>query len=106
MILTNKFMSKLYYTAPEDKIFDEVREKATEVWKQYDNSYGYVDEKLNWIKDWKNVEDNVMSLVGMFDMNNQRKLARLLSDEAKEAIRVRLIDGGNDDDFISTIGFN
>ena len=68
-------MEKLYYTAPSDEIFEEVKQKAIEVWSGYDNQYGYVDEKVGQIKDIKNIQDNVMFIVAMFDSNNQKKLA-------------------------------
>jgi len=48
-------MSKLYYTAPTNEIFEEVKAKAIEIWQTYDNTYGYADEKVNKIKDLENV---------------------------------------------------
>jgi len=86
--------AKLYYTPPSDEIFEEVKEKAIEIWKGYDNTYGYQDEKVNRIKDLQNVEDNVMYIVAMFDLGNQTKLANSLSHEARMAIKARMIDGG------------
>ena len=88
-------MSKLYYTAPSDEIFEEVKQKAIEVWSKYDNQYGYVDEKVGQIKDIRNIKDNVMFIVAMFDSNNQKKLADKLSDETRKALRERMIDGGS-----------
>ena len=85
---------KLYYTPPSDEIFEEVKEKAIEIWKGYDNTYGYQDEKVNRIKDLQNVEDNVMYIVAMFDLGNQTKLANALSHPARMAIKARMIDGG------------
>ena len=71
-----------------------------EIWDTYDNTYGYVDEKVNRIKDIKNISDNVMSIVGMFDISNQSILANKLSEESRKAIRDRMIDGGNDESYI------
>lgn len=86
--------AKLYYTPPTDAQFEEVKEKSIEVWNTMDNTYKYVDGKIARIKDIKNVEDNFMYMVAMFDSNNQSKLASKLSAETRQAIRDRMIDGG------------
>jgi len=83
----------IYYTAPSEDQFNELKQKAIEVWNNYDNEFGYVDEKVNMIKDIKNVRDNFMYIVAMFDSNNQRILAGKLSDETRQAVRARMIDG-------------
>ena len=87
-------MSNLYYTAPKQEIFDEVKEKAIKLWNTYDNTYGYVDEKVGGIKDLENISDNVMYIVAMFDLINQRKLFSSLTELARYAINDRIIDGG------------
>jgi hypothetical protein len=90
-------MAKLYYMPPSDELFEEVRKAAMELWKEVDtdnDKYGYATEKINCIKDIKNVEDNFMYMVAMFDIYNQGKLADVLSEEAREAIRDRMLDGG------------
>jgi hypothetical protein len=86
-------MSKLYYTPPSNKIFKEVKLRAIEIWKKYDNTYGYADEKINRIKDMKNIEDNMMYIVAMFDLSNQIKLINKLSIDARNAIKERMLDG-------------
>ena len=88
-------MKDLYYTAPTNKAFNEVKEKAIEIWKTYDNKFGYVDEKVNRIKDIKNVEDNVMFIIALFDSNNIKLLALSLSKETRKAVSDRMVDGGN-----------
>jgi hypothetical protein len=90
-------MNNLYYTAPSQEIFDEVKNKAMELWKEVDtdnDKYGYASEKIARVKEIDNISDNVMAIVGMFDINNQIKLANKLSGEARNAIRERMIDGG------------
>ncbi len=87
-------MVRLYYTPPSDMIFHEIKTKAIELWQTYDNEFGYVDEKLGTIKNITNLRDNFMYIVAMFDMQNQRKLADMLSEKAKEAVRKRMVDGG------------
>lgn len=84
-----------YYDAPEDKIFDELKQKATEIWSSYDDQFGYATNKINNIKDVKNIRDNFMYMVAMFDLQNQAKLSTLLSEDAKKEIRDRMLDGGN-----------
>lgn len=68
-----------------DKLFNELKNAAIEVWQDYDNSYGYVDEKIAMMQ-FKNVGDNYGTIIGMFDVHNQRKLYDRVSNEAKELI--------------------
>lgn len=93
-------MENLYYTAPSDEIFLEVLEAALEIWASYDDTHGYATEKINRIKDLKNISDNVMYIVAMFDTPNQNRLANKLSPEARQALRDRMIAGGNDESLI------
>jgi hypothetical protein len=87
-------MIDLYYTPPTDKQFIELKEKAIKIWQTYDNQFGYVDEKVNSIKDIKNIEDNFMFIVAMFDPDNQAKLSSMLSQETRKAVSDRMIAGG------------
>jgi len=90
-------MIELYYTAPTDEVFEEVKQKAIELWPEVDidhNKFGYATEKINQIKDIQNVSDNMMYVVAMFNFGNQRLLADKLSEESKKQIRERMIDGG------------
>lgn len=81
---------KYYYSAPSERIFKNIKKCAIEIWKTYDNEYGYVDEKVNRIKDLKNVEgrmgtvSNALFMVNMFDFNNKAKLFKKLSTEGKK----------------------
>jgi hypothetical protein len=70
-----------YYTAPSDKVFNDIKENAIKIWKTYDNTYGYQDEKINAIKDIKNFKDNAWFIVAMFDGNNQDKLINMCKPE-------------------------
>lgn len=87
-------MSNLYYIPPTSRQFEELKAKAIEVWSEYDNEFGYVDEKVGQIKDIGNIRDNFMFIVAMFDTPNQAKLARKLSSETRKAVRDRLVAGG------------
>lgn len=94
---------KLYYTPPSQEIFDEVKQKAMYLWKEIDtdnDKYGYTTEKISRIKDITNIQDNMMFMVAMFDIHNQEALASLLSDQARTAIRERMVDGGNPIEYI------
>ena len=88
-------MINLYYEPPTDKQFEEVKAKSIEIWNTYDNTYGYASEEIDSIKDLKNISDNVMSIIGRFDMVNMGKLADRLSRDTRKAISDRMIAGGN-----------
>ena len=93
-------MENLYYQAPADELFHEVKKEAIKIWESYDNTHGYSDDKVGRIKDIENVLDNFMYMVAMFDMPNQGKLASNLSEEARSAIRERMIAGGSPEEYI------
>lgn len=93
-------MTRLYYTPPTNEIFNELKEKAIELWRTFDYEFGDATKKVNSIKDITNVQDNFMYMVAMFDMGNQRKLSALLSEETRKAIRERMIEGGNEEQYI------
>jgi len=93
-------MENLYYQAPADELFHEVKKEAIKIWESYDNTHGYSDDKVGRIKDIENVSDNFMYMVAMFDMPNQGKLASNLSEEARSAIRERMIAGGSPEEYI------
>src|SRR3990167_1302039 len=98
-------MTKLYYTAPPDEAFEEMKKACLDVWGQYKNSPGgYMEEKTSRIKDIWNVQDNFMYMLAMFDQNNQRMVISKLSGETKNEVRARMIDGGNDYYYLFEIG--
>jgi len=84
----------MYYTPPEEELFIELKEACVTLWETYDNTYGYVDEKVNRIKDLENVGDNFMYMFAMFDIINQNKILSRISDECSKALIDRLLDGG------------
>jgi len=100
LLLILKIMPKLYYTPPTDEQFKELKEKAIEIWTPMGDEPSYAKEKIDRIKDIKNIQDNFMYMVAMFDINNQRKLAEKLTPETKKAVRERMIDGGNSEEYI------
>jgi len=82
---------KEYYIAPSQQIFDEIKYASMGIWQKYDDTFGYRTEKLNRIKDMENIQDNAMSMVGMFDAQNLFTLLSLeqLSPEARKYINDR-----------------
>lgn len=89
----------LYYEPPTDDQFNEVKQKAIEIWQTYDDTHLYATEKINRIKDLPNIADNFMVIVAMFDNQNQGKLRRSISDEARQAICDRIRAGGMPEQF-------
>lgn len=76
----------MIYQTPSDEIFNELKEAAIKVWKTKDNTYGYVDEKLNTINNINNYSDNAMVFYRMFDYQNQFLMKKELSKEAIQYI--------------------
>lgn len=69
---------------PEDKIL--LQREAELIWKTYDDTHGYATEKISYLKSFGNVGDNFGTIIGMFDIHNQRKLYDAVGPEAREAI--------------------
>ena len=81
---------KLYYTPPSNESFEDMKKCAIQIWSTYDNTYGYVDEKVKAIKDLKNVADNFMFIYAMFDWMNQIKIANCLKNSTLKELGDRL----------------
>lgn len=75
-----------YYTAPSDTIFNDVKKCAIQIWNTYDNTYWYATEKISAIKELKNIQDNTLYMVQMFDIHNQTKLLSIVSDETRDRL--------------------
>lgn len=80
----------LYYTAPSEEYFKEMKMLATEIWNSYDDTHGYAYEKISRIKDIQNIEDNFMYILAMFDPPNQAKLLSRASVWLRVEIKIRL----------------
>jgi hypothetical protein len=72
--------------APTEAIFEQMRAAAILIWRGYDNTHGYVDEKVGYVNSLENIGDNAMVFYRMFDFINQGKMRSLLSDEALDYI--------------------
>ncbi len=86
-------MTMLYYEAPSQEIFDDMKRAAIELWSSYDDTHGYATEKIAAVRRVQNVKDNFMYIFAMFDFNNQRKLT--ISQDTRRAVNDRLISGGS-----------
>lgn len=75
---------------PSIDIFNDMKQAATQVWRTYDNEYGYVDEKLNYVNGLSNIQDNAMVFYRMFDWENQRKFKQLVNEQTLDYIKNNL----------------
>lgn len=94
----------LYYDAPTNEAFEEMKKCAIELWNTYENSYGYATDKVSRIKDIGNIQDNFMYILAMFDQDNQIKIIKQLSQSTKEVVKERMIAGGNKESYIKMLG--
>lgn len=97
-------MSNLYYQAPSDTAFEEMKKECIAQWHTHDNLGGYRDEKIARIKDIQNVQDNFMYMLAMFDMHGQSGVISRLSEETKSAVRERMVAGGNNEQYLMMVG--
>jgi hypothetical protein len=74
------------YNTPSDEIFNDIKEKAIDIWETYDDTYGYASEKIDYINRLTNYRSNYGTIVGMFDHKNQLKLLLNVSSEARDMI--------------------
>ena len=44
-----------------DSIFKELKQEAIKIWQTYDNTYGYADEKINYINSFRYVSEGSAS---------------------------------------------
>lgn len=88
--------NELYYQAPSDEVFEDVKNACMSVWDLFDDTYGYATEKKNRIKDMGNIQDNVIHMIAMFDFNNIDRVSSLLTKESRTAIRERLLSVNNE----------
>ena len=95
---------KIYYTAPSDDSFKDMKEAAIQVWQQYKDESPYWGDKTGTVERLENIKDNFMYIFSMFDHPNQMKCIQLLKEETKAALKERMIDGGNDPWHIQMLG--
>jgi hypothetical protein len=72
---------------PSNEVFLEMQEIAISIWNEYDNTYGYVDEKVNRVRGITNIQDNAMVFYRMFDWSNQLKFKSWATPSVLEYIK-------------------
>ena len=82
--------SAKYFEPLSDKAFAEVKEKAIEIWKIYDDTFGYASEKIARVNQIENIRDNYSVILAMFDPVNQFKHWTTLSEKTMDEIRERI----------------
>ena len=81
---------KLYYSAPSEESFLDMKSTCIGFWEEMDNTYGYVDEKVSRIKNIENIQDNFMFIFAMFDHINQFHVLNRLKPQTKIEVILRL----------------
>ena len=84
--------NELYYVPPTQKAFDEIKQKAIDIWKTYDDTFGYASEKIARVNRIENIENNYSVILAMFDSSNQFKHWMELTNGTRDEIRERLPD--------------
>ena len=97
-------MKTIYYTPPPEEAFTDMKAACIWLWRTYDNEYGYANEKIDAIKDIRNVGDNFMFMFAMFDVQNQAKIVGKLTKESRKELKKRMVDGGNTPYYLAGIG--
>ncbi len=75
------------YLPPRQIVFNEIKKACIDMWKTFDNTYGYVDEKLAMANQIHNIGADVMFLLNMFHPTLRELIISTLSPEAKDYIK-------------------
>lgn len=68
-----------------EKQFNNLKQKAIEIWKTYDDTYGYATEKIRMVK---SVDiDEWYVIVNMFDPINQHRLIMSVNNDVADVIK-------------------
>lgn len=87
---------ELFYTAPKDEYFEELKKVCIVFWEnilsfQKENyDVKYTQEKIERIKDLSNEGPNFASMVQMIHQNYRIAIAKVLSCETRHEISIRL----------------
>ena len=77
-----------------DEIFNEVKGLVTQIWETYDNTFGYVDEKMSIVNSLPQEWDSIILMIRMFHVHLQMKILENLSKETSDAIKLEMYDRG------------
>lgn len=80
---TEKKPIELYYEAPSEEVFNDIKTSCLLVWAEYNEPIErtYRAEKFKKVVPLKNIRDNYMFMIAMFDHINQKKLFEWLRSE-------------------------
>jgi hypothetical protein len=92
---------KLFYTPPNDKVFEELKNACIKFWTICFKEDGkdYVDEKVSRINSLKNEGSNFISMVQMIHPNSRILIAKQLSYETRYEVSRRLYGSGSEDEY-------
>lgn len=98
-------MTKLYYVAPSDECFEDMRQAAVKVWFEIATNMQYFEEKAGRLQrgEIHNIRDNFMYILASFSEDNARRVVSLLKPETVREVRARLESGGNGEEQIQNI---
>lgn len=71
-------------TPPSDKAFEEIKAKSILLWMACGESKEIIKQNIALLGDIKNIKNNALCIVEMFNEENRRKLLHSLSEEAQE----------------------
>jgi hypothetical protein len=95
----NKNNSNYFFSSPKDEYFEELKSVCIKFWRTFDDQFGYATEKINTIKDLKNVDGNFMSMVQMIHPLNRILISEAISIETRYNVSIRSKVGGTTDEF-------
>lgn len=92
---------KLFYTPPNDKVFEELKNACIKFWTICFKEDGkdYVEEKVSRINSLKNEGPNFISMVQMIHPNSRILIAKQLSYETRYEVSRRLYGSSSEDEY-------
>lgn len=83
----------MYYIAPTDEIFDDLKKIALKAWNKifeyHYTSDEYKKEKLDRFNSMENTSDNFMCILAMFHVNTQNEICGSINYKTKIALLER-----------------
>lgn len=81
---------ELFYIPVSTEHFQNMQRLSSDIWDRYDDTYWYATEKKNYINSLENIWSNFMTIFNMFDVENQRALIEIISENLRDEIYKRL----------------
>jgi len=76
------------FKPPKQIIFNEIKGACIDMWNTFDNTWGYVDDRLFMVEQIHNTGGDVMFLLNMFDPPLRAYVISTLSPEARDYIKL------------------